>query len=444
MKTIKSNSILDRILFLEKELGIIQESFNSKSEVEEYLIQKSVPAKIKELEINPQRFVDSGRDLLKYLDLDDPRFIDHDGFYDIQGVLGSFVYSGFCCDFTSGKLNVRELRNKKFVHTPWDEYGVFYLTSVDKKQFNSIEQFLKLNFDSINVLNFLEKYVDGEVALKKRSIVINGDLDLSGKLGNFKSIKDFLKSLKIKEISKVTGNVDFSDNNLESLYGMPYEIYGDLDISNNRISGFRYCDKQLENVGGKFIFNNNPIDDWEFLPVKFINNLELKLTFLFKCKRVELDGDLINAFGNVYLSGKLGSYKSVHDYLKSEFGLEGFGTISHQINISSNNLESLYGCPKKCLSINASNNNLRNLEYCPEVGVHGTLEFYSNSLISLEGIKDDIIWDFDVMDNKLKSLDFIPKKINYMANVMKNPGLNGRGFTEDYVLSKTECKDIRF
>jgi len=432
----KSNkSIVERLSILERELGIISESLTSIPDIEKYLRDKSLPEKVDSIDIDDRL---TGDDIVEMLNSDDPRFIGHTIFNDIKDVLGTFSYSGFCCDFTP-KLKIREFRNKKYYYPPY-ERGLFYLTKVNGKPFNGIKQFLKDNFDDINAKNSLQKFVNGEITLINRDVIIRGDVNFSGQLKNFKTINEYLKSLKIKCILEVTGDFDVSFNNLESLWGMPKKIGGDLNISNNNIEDFKYHTEDLKNVKGELIWDGNPIESWEDLPINLADSVELKLASTFKCRKVELDGNIINVTGDVNLKEKLGSYKSVHEYLYSKFGLDRFGIIEGRLNISYNNLDTLYGCPETCWGVNASNNKLRNLEHCPKVG-GGSLLFESNLLISLKGIKDKKLDLLSVQDNNLKTLDFIPEEVRVLF-VSENPGLDGNGFSPDYIKDMTNVKYI--
>ena len=91
--------------------------------------------------------------------------------------------------------------------------------------------------------------------------------------------------------------------------------------------------------------------------------------------------------------------------------------------------------PSKLFNFNLDGIPVKNIKK-----VNGFVDISNNELTSLKGMPEVVLYDFYANDNKLTSLDGAPKEVKGNVYLSKNPGPNGKGFTEDEVRAKINVR----
>lgn len=200
---------------------------------------------------------------------------------------------------------------------------------------------LKLTTEQITILNkaFGDKSWDFDET--------TGKIDIGGGYNSI-SNKDLFPGgylLKGIEFGKCFGTLKLSKLEIKSMKGLPNEIMGDFDISNNMLENLEDCPQVIK---GSFSCTNSNLNSLKGGPTNVTNKYDIS-----------------------------------NNNLES---LEGSPEIVNGFDCSNNNLKTLKGGPKEVQYFYCNSNKLRTLEGFPEVINGYRVECNNNQLYTLEGL----------------------------------------------------------
>ena len=248
---------------------------------------------------------------------------------------------------------------------------------------------------------------------------VEGSFDVSGNYlktleGWFpKEVGEFIEVSKnnltdLKGSPKISnGSFYCQDNELTTLKGCPEEIRGTFDVSYNELESFEHCAKL---VTGYFLAESNYIKNLKHLPSE-ISRLDLRFNHIENLEGCPDVSRKIN-IQNCRLTSLKGLKSTSGELVvvASNNYIESMGDISdvklESLELKTNRLTTLNGCPKniKCLSVD--NNSLTDLEGCPES--LDKLEASDNNLKSLKGCPNTINMSADFSYNYITNLEGCP------------------------------------
>lgn len=266
-------------------------------------------------------------------------------------------------------------------------------------KFNKVEGSFNVSGNYLKTLEgWFPKEVSGFIEISKNNLT---DLKGSPKISN--------------------GSFYCQDNDLKTLKGCPEEIRGTFDVSYNELESFEHCAKL---VTGYFLAESNHIKNLKHLPSEIsrldlgfnrIENLEgcpdvSRKINIKNCRLTSLKG-LKSTSGELWVEAKNNYIESMGDI--SDVKLE-------SLNLSTNRLTTLKGCPKNIKYLIADINNLTDLEGCPES--LGQLDVSDNNLKSLKGCPNTINISADFSHNIIMDLEGCPtEKKETRVYINNNP-----------------------